>query len=420
MRSIAIINQKGGVGKTTTAVNLSAALAATGQRVCLIDLDPQAHATLHLGLSPAGQTQSMYDVLTGEANLSDALEQVHESLWVAGSHIDLAAAEVELAGVVGREVILRDKLAEIQDQFDFLFIDCPPSLGVLTLNALAAVDEVFLPLQPHFLALHGLSKLLQTIELVARRLNERLRLTGVVVCMYESGTRLAAEVTSDVGNFFQQSRAPNRPWADAQIFQTRIRRNIRLAEAPSFGQSIFRYAPTLTGRKTTSSSPWRCFRAFRPTRRPASGSVRVFAPAAARRGGRPAADKENPGGRPGACTALHFLAETVSAPRPGTAGRLGNCFCAVAGFSADLPKWQSCSILLPHCRSICDRHARYAAVNRFPASESAGFAALADHVIVRCHAESMAWREENSGNLKVFAGGWPKGHTRGGSADDPC
>jgi chromosome partitioning protein len=247
MRSIAIINQKGGVGKTTTAVNLSAALAATGQRVCLIDLDPQAHATLHLGLSPAGQTQSMYDVLTGEANLSDALEQVHESLWVAGSHIDLAAAEVELAGVVGREVILRDKLDEIQDRFDFLFIDCPPSLGVLTLNALAAVDEVFLPLQPHFLALHGLSKLLQTIELVARRLNERLRLTGVVVCMYESGTRLAAEVTSDVGNFFQQSRAPNRPWADAQIFQTRIRRNIRLAEAPSFGQSIFRYAPDSNG-----------------------------------------------------------------------------------------------------------------------------------------------------------------------------
>jgi chromosome partitioning protein len=247
MRSIAIINQKGGVGKTTTAVNLSAALAATGQRVCLIDLDPQAHATLHLGLSPAGQAQSMYDVLAGEASLSDALERVGESLWVAGSHIDLAAAEVELAGVVGREVILRDKLAEIEGRFDFLFIDCPPSLGVLTLNALAAVDEVFLPLQPHFLALHGLSKLLQTIELVARRLNERLRLTGVVVCMYESGTRLAAEVTSDVGNFFQQSRAPNRPWADAQIFQTRIRRNIRLAEAPSFGQSIFRYAPDSNG-----------------------------------------------------------------------------------------------------------------------------------------------------------------------------
>jgi chromosome partitioning protein len=247
MRSIAIINQKGGVGKTTTAVNLSAALAATGQRVCLIDLDPQAHASLHLGLAPGAQAQSTYDVLTGDATLSDALEQVQETLWVASSHIDLAAAEVELAGVVGREMILRDKLAEIQDRFDFVLIDCPPSLGVLTLNALTAVDEVFLPLQPHFLALHGLSKLLQTIELVARRLNERLRLTGVVVCMYESATRLAAEVTTDVVNFFEQSRDPKRPWADAQIFQTRIRRNIRLAEAPSFGQSIFRYAPDSNG-----------------------------------------------------------------------------------------------------------------------------------------------------------------------------
>jgi chromosome partitioning protein len=152
-----------------------------------------------------------------------------------------------LAGVVGRELILRDKLVELEDRFDFLFIDCPPSLGVLTLNALTAVDEVFLPLQPHFLALHGLSKLLQTIDLVARRLNERLRLTGVIFCMYESGTRLAAEVTSDVDGYFQQAREPHRPWAGAQMFATRIRRNIRLAEAPSFGQSIFSYAPDSHG-----------------------------------------------------------------------------------------------------------------------------------------------------------------------------
>src|SRR5437667_1837943 len=124
-----------------------------------------------------------------------------ENLWVVGSHIDLAAAEVELVGVVGREVILRDKLAACGEQFDYVFIDCPPSLGILTLNALAAVDEVFLPMQPHFLALHGLSKLLQTIDLVAKRLNDRLRLTGVVLCMYESGTRLAAEVARDVEKF---------------------------------------------------------------------------------------------------------------------------------------------------------------------------------------------------------------------------
>ncbi len=207
MRSIAVLNQKGGVGKTTTAVNLSAALAATGQRVCLIDLDPQAHATLHLGLQPARDERSMYDVLTGDAELADVWRETQENLWVAGSHIDLAAAEVELVGVVGREVILRDKLARASDAFDFVFIDCPPSLGILTLNALAAVDEVFLPLQPHFLALHGLSKLLQTIDLVSKRLNDRLKLSGVVYCMYDTGTRLAAEVTNDVEQFLQ-STAP--------------------------------------------------------------------------------------------------------------------------------------------------------------------------------------------------------------------
>ncbi len=248
MRTIAIINQKGGVGKTTTAVNLSAALAAAGQRVCLVDLDPQAHATLHFGLAPGGDTKSMYEVLTGDAALADTWQSVDANLCVVGSHIDLAAAEVELAGVVGREVILRDKLAELPDDtFDYVLIDCPPSLGVLTLNALSAVKEILLPLQPHFLALHGLSKLLQTIDLVARRLNGQLRLTGIVYCMYESGTRLAAEVTHDVDAFFGSVKQPNTPWADARMFQTRIRRNIRLAEAPSFGQSIFSYAPDSHG-----------------------------------------------------------------------------------------------------------------------------------------------------------------------------
>ena len=247
MRSIAILNQKGGVGKTTTAVNLSAALALSGQRVCLIDLDPQAHASLHLGVTPAENERSIYDVLTGETSLAEARRQVSENLWVVGSHIDLAAAEVELVSVVGREIILRDKLlddaqAPAAPPFDWLLIDCPPSLGILTLNALAAVDEVFLPLQPHFLALHGLSKLLETIELVAKRLNDRLRLTGVIFCLYESGTRLAVEVGRDVEDFFTAQRQSRSPWADVRIFTTRIRRNIRLAEAPSFGQSIFQYA----------------------------------------------------------------------------------------------------------------------------------------------------------------------------------
>jgi chromosome partitioning protein len=247
MRSIAIINQKGGVGKTTTAVNLSAALARAGQRVGLVDIDPQAHASLHLGLDPQAKTPTVYDLLTGDAQVGDLWQQSEEGLSVAASHIDLAAAEVELAGVVGREVILRDKLAEAADEFDYLLIDCPPSLGVLTINALSAVDDVFLPLQPHFLALHGLSKLLQTIGLVSDRLNERLQLAGVVLCLYESGTRLAAEVSRDVEQFFREARKGGRAWRNVRLFETRIRRNIRLAEAPSFGQSIFEYAATSPG-----------------------------------------------------------------------------------------------------------------------------------------------------------------------------
>ncbi len=252
MRSIAIINQKGGVGKTTTAVNLSAALAASGLRVGLIDLDPQAHASLHLGCASDGKEAgpprpTVYDLLTTEASLGDIWQPASENLSVAASHIDLAAAEVELAGVVGRELILRDKLALENENFDYVLIDCPPSLGILTINALSAVDDVFLPLQPHYLALHGLSKLLQTIELVSKRLNDRLRLAGVVLCLYESGTRLAAEVTADVEAFFDDARTRDSAWQAVHLFRSRIRRNIRLAEAPSFEQSIFDYSPGSAG-----------------------------------------------------------------------------------------------------------------------------------------------------------------------------
>jgi chromosome partitioning protein len=247
MRSIAIINQKGGVGKTTTAVNLSAALARAGQRVGVIDIDPQAHASLHLGIDPQSKAPTVYDLLTEETRIGDVWQPAEENLVVAASHIDLAAAEVELAGVVGREVILRDKLLEAANDFDYVLIDCPPSLGILTINALAAVDDVFLPLQPHFLALHGLSKLLKTIGLVNERLNDRLQLGGVVLCLYESGTKLAAEVSSDVEQFFRDARKGGRAWSAVRLFETRIRRNIRLAEAPSFGQSIFQYAPNSPG-----------------------------------------------------------------------------------------------------------------------------------------------------------------------------
>jgi chromosome partitioning protein len=247
MRSIAIMNQKGGVGKTTTAVNLGAALAAAGRRVWLIDLDPQSHATLHLGLDLRPEQPSVYNLLTEKTRLGDVRQPVGENLWVVGSSLDLAGAEIELAGMIGRENLLRDKLRADPPEADFLIIDCPPSLGLLTLNALSAVEEVFIPLQPHFLALHGLSKLLETLGLVAERLNDRLRLSGVILCLYDAQTKLAAEVSGDVEAFFENARQQNTPWSQAKIFATRIRRNVRLAEAPSFGQSIFQYAPDSHG-----------------------------------------------------------------------------------------------------------------------------------------------------------------------------
>jgi len=268
MRAIAVANQKGGVGKTTTSVNLAVALARAGRRVCLIDLDPQAHATIHAGVTPGAHPVSAFDVLTAGQPLAAAIVPAGANLWVAPSHIDLSAVEMALAGRPGRESILRQRLAadprcgeptaresgggqesaeHTEHPFDYVVVDCPPSLGLLSLNALAAVDEVLLPLQPHFLALHGLSKLLETIELVSEHVNPRLRLLGVVLCMYESGTRLATEIGRDVADFFAASAAAHPAWRDATVFETRIRRNIRLAEAPSFGQSIFDYAPDSHG-----------------------------------------------------------------------------------------------------------------------------------------------------------------------------
>lgn len=247
MRRIAIINQKGGVGKTTTTVNLGAALARRGRRVCLIDLDPQAHATTHLGLEPDGQLPSLYHVLLGQKSLAAVRRPVSDNLWLVPADIDLAAAEVELAGVVGREVILREAVQQDATPFDYLIMDCGPSLGVLTLNALASADEVLIPLQPHFLALHGLSKLLETTALVARRIHPPLRVSGIVVCLYDATTRLAQEVVADLQAFLERSRHQAVPWNQARLFATRIRRNVKLAECPSFGQTIFSYAPRSPG-----------------------------------------------------------------------------------------------------------------------------------------------------------------------------
>ncbi len=247
MRRIAILNQKGGVGKTTTTVNLAAALAATGRTACVLDLDPQAHATTHLGVEPDGTVPSIYDVLVSNRPLAAIRQKVDENLTLCPADINLAAAEVELAGVVGREVILRESLAQDDGRFDYLLMDCGPSLGVLTLNALAAADEVFIPLQPHFLARHGLSKLLETTALVTRRINPKLRVTGVIVCLYDAQTKLAQEVVTDLKAFLDKSRGLNVPWSEATVFDTRVRRNVKLAECPSHGKSIFRYAPTCPG-----------------------------------------------------------------------------------------------------------------------------------------------------------------------------
>lgn len=255
MRAIAVANQKGGVGKTTTAVNLAVGLSRAGRRVCLVDLDPQAHATLHVGVVPGSHSVSAYDVLVADQPLAAASVPAGENLVVVPSHIDLSAAEVALTGRSGRESILKSRIEAdprcaglaAGENFDYLVIDCPPSLGLLSLNAMAAVDEVVLPLQPHFLALHGLSKLLETIELVAEHVNPRLRLLGVALCMFEAGTRLAGEVGRDVEAFFAKGSERHPAWSSARVFATRIRRNIRLAEAPSFGQSIFDYAPDSNG-----------------------------------------------------------------------------------------------------------------------------------------------------------------------------
>lgn len=248
MRTIAVMNQKGGVGKTTTSVNLSAGLARRDCRVCLIDLDPQGHASLHVGVEAVGEVPSIYEVFAGRRRLSEVRQMVAPNLWVVPSNIDLAAAEMELADSPGRELLLRQALGDIveTEPFDYLIMDCPPSLGVLTVNALCAVREMLIPLQPHFFALQGISKLFETTALVNRRLNRELRIAGILLCLYETGTRLAADVTDDLTTFLEQSD-PDAPWSGTRIFTSRIRRNIKLAEAPSFGQSIFDYAPSCAG-----------------------------------------------------------------------------------------------------------------------------------------------------------------------------
>jgi chromosome partitioning protein len=247
MRTIAVLNQKGGVGKTTTVANTAAALAAMGARVVAIDLDPQAHLTIHLGLEPQIIEAGSYNVLIESADFQQQILLVRPNLWLLPANINLVGAETELVSVVGRETILREALKPAKDKFDYCLIDCGPSLGLLTLNALAASQEVLIPLQPHFLALRGFGKLLQTIELVNKRINPQLKVNGVLLCIFEGRASLPNEVKADIEQFLDKARGTNCAWAQAQILPVYVRKNIKLAEAPSYGKTIFEYAPTCHG-----------------------------------------------------------------------------------------------------------------------------------------------------------------------------
>ena len=247
MRVIAIINQKGGVGKTTTTANLGAALAELGKRVCLIDMDPQCHLTINYGLEPATLEHSLYNMLVENGSFLQAMQRLDKRIALIPSSIDLAAAEVELVNVPGRETILRSRIDAAEHDFDFILLDCPPSLGLMTINALAAATDVIIPMQPHFFALQGVGKLLETVQLVNQDINPQLRVAGIVLTMFDSQTRLSTEVVNDLQQFIDSAHGKPLPWAGAQLFKTRIRRNIKLAESPSFGQTIFQYEPTGNG-----------------------------------------------------------------------------------------------------------------------------------------------------------------------------
>jgi chromosome partitioning protein len=232
LKVISIFNQKGGVGKTTTSINLCAFLALNGYKVLSIDIDPQGNTTSGLGFDKRSMETSVYDVLTSDASIDSAIKKCElvENFFLVPSTIELAGAEVELISIPKRENILKNKLARMEQKFDFVFIDCPPSLGVLTVNALTASDSVFIPIQCEFYALEGVGQLLNTINLVKKSLNRDIEVEGVLLSMFDSRARLANEVMNEVKAHFKD-----------KVYETVIPRNIRLAEAPSYGLPIMLY-----------------------------------------------------------------------------------------------------------------------------------------------------------------------------------
>lgn len=235
---IAVTNQKGGVGKTTTAINLSACLAALKKRVLLVDLDPQGNATSGVGKANA-DSNTVYDVLIGEAEAKDAiLETGYGTLDLMPTAIELAGAEIELVGMDERELLLKNALNTVRDQYDYILIDCPPSLSLLTINALSAADSVLIPIQCEYYALEGLGALMNTVKLMRRKLNPELGIAGILLTMFDSRTNLCAQVVHEVRAHF-----PN------EVFETMIPRNVRLSEAPSYGQPIHIYDGRCIGAK---------------------------------------------------------------------------------------------------------------------------------------------------------------------------
>lgn len=232
MKIICVFNQKGGVGKTTTNINLCAYLAMQGKRILTIDIDPQGNTTSGLGLDKSNLEYSMYDVLVSDISMKESIikSDLVENLFISPSTIELAGAEVELIANNNRETIMKDKLKEIEKDYDYVFIDCPPSLGVLTINALTCADSVLIPIQCEFYALEGVSQLMNTVQLVKKSLNKDLKIEGVVMTMFDYRTNLSNEVLKEVQKFFNE-----------KVYSTTVPRNIRLAEAPSFGLPVMLY-----------------------------------------------------------------------------------------------------------------------------------------------------------------------------------